>query len=350
MKILIDARVLTHNKITGVENYTKSIIENLPNMQDIIIAKPKFKNKYYGHFWQHFILPLKAFNYDILFCPANIAPVFLSKKIKLILTLHDISFLTYKDSFSSFFSFYYAFLVPINLRRANKIITVSFYSKKQIITYYPYVEKKIEVIYNGVNEIFKENKNIEKKEQILYVGSLNKRKNFNNLIKAFISLNLKDSTHNVKLTMLKIVGNFSSNFNLDKKTKKLLKKAKKHPNIEFLENVDDLDLIKLYQSSKIFIYPSFYEGFGLPILESFCCSTSVICSNTSSLKEVAGDAALYCNPYDIEDIKNKIELLLKDDILREYMVNKGKIQSLKFNWKDSASEHIKLFQKVISET
>lgn len=103
MKILIDARVLTHDKMTGVENYAKSIIENLSNRQDIRVIKPKFRNKFYGHFWQHFILPFKALNYDVLFCPSNTAPIFLKKNIKLVLTLHDISFFKYKETFSSFF-------------------------------------------------------------------------------------------------------------------------------------------------------------------------------------------------------------------------------------------------------
>ncbi|WP_320034572.1 glycosyltransferase family 1 protein [Halarcobacter sp.] len=342
MKILIDARVLTHDLATGVENYAKSIIANIPNTCNITIAKPKYKNKYYRHFWEHFILPFKIFNHDILFCPANIAPIFLPNKIKLILTLHDVSFITYKDSFSSFFRFYYNFLVPFNIKRANKIITVSNYSKNQITKYYPNIKNKIEVIYNGVDPIFKENKKIKKQNQILYVGSLNKRKNFNNLIKAFISLN----SNTLKL---KIVGNFSSNFKLDKNTYELLKQAKSNSNIYFLENVDNQSLVELYQSSKIFIYPSFYEGFGLPILESFSCMTPVICSNTSSLKEVAQDSALYCNPYDVDDIKNKIKTLYEDNALQESLVNKGKMQSSKFDWQNSALEHISLFKKVISE-
>ncbi|MCK5535738.1 MAG: glycosyltransferase, partial [Bacteroidales bacterium] len=222
MKIIFDGRVLTHTHFTGVENYTKSIYNYLTKKTNVFLLKPKSKNKYLTHLWNHFILPFK--HGDLLFCPANIAPFFVPKNKKLVLTLHDVAFLTYPDSFSSFFRSYYQWLVPKVIHRADKIITISQSSKKEIIKYYPHAKNKIEVISLGLDNNFHLLPNIEKKNQILYVGSLNTRKNFISVIKAFNQLAQGQY-------QLVIVGNFSSNFHLDKTTQGLLEKAKRNPNI-----------------------------------------------------------------------------------------------------------------------
>ena len=116
------------------------------------MEKPKTKNKYLAHLWNHFILPFKQG--DLLFCPANIAPFFVPKNKKMVVTLHDVAFLTYPDSFSSFFKSYYQWLVPKVIHRADRIITVSQSSKKEIIRYYPQAKNKIEVISLGLDNNF----------------------------------------------------------------------------------------------------------------------------------------------------------------------------------------------------
>ena len=146
MKLLFDARVLTHKNYTGVENYTKNILNNIQNHLDINIVKPNTTNKYIAHLWSHLILPFK--NGDILFCPANIAPLFVPKSKKVVVTIHDTAFLTYPKSFSKFFRVYYRVIMPSIIKRADKIITVSKESKKEIEKYYPTSTNKIEVIYN----------------------------------------------------------------------------------------------------------------------------------------------------------------------------------------------------------
>lgn len=338
MKLIFDYRILTHKTYTGVENYAKNIFENIKNQLDINIAKPQATNKYLAHLWTHFILPFKSG--DVLFCPANIAPVFVPKSKKLIVTIHDVAFLTYPESFSGFFRVYYRFLMPIIIKRADKIITVSNYSKKEIEKYYLEAKGKIEVISLGFDKNFKKLDNIKKKNQILYVGSLNKRKNFIGVLKAFELLEKKDYK-------LLLVGNFSANFALDKKSKEVIEIAKQNPNIEFKSNIDNKELIQIYNESVIFLFPSFYEGFGLPILEAMACGTPVICSNSSSLPEVGGDAVVYCNASDINDIKEKIEQVLKDDNLQNQMIKKCLERAKLFSWEKSAQEHIKVFEKVL---
>jgi glycosyltransferase involved in cell wall biosynthesis len=338
MKIIFDYRVLTHKTYTGVENYTKNILENLKNKCKINITKPIITNKYLSHLWTHFILPFKSGN--ILFCPANISPIFIPKSKKLVVTIHDVAFLRYPESFSIFFRIYYKLIIPIVIKRAEIILTVSNYSKNEIEKYYPISKGKIKVIYLGYDKDFKVFDKIKKKNQILFVGSINKRKNFIGVIKAFELLNIKDYN-------LLIVGNFSTNFFLDENDKIVIEKAKKNPNIVFKSNINNRELIQIYNESKLFLLPSFYEGFGLPVLESMACGTPVICSDSSSLPEVGLNAVIYCDAYDINNIKEKIELVLSDENLQKEMIKKGLELVKLFNWEKSAQEHIKIFEEVL---
>ena len=339
MKLLFDYRVLTHTTHTGVESYAKNIFINLKNKLNINIAKPKTSNKYLAHLWTHLVLPFKSG--DVLFCPANIAPIFVPKSKKLVVTIHDVAFLIYPESFSSFFRIYYKLIMPVVVKRADKIITVSNYSKNELEKYYPLSKGKIEVIYLGLNEGFKVLDNIKKKNQILYVGSINKRKNFIGVIKAFELLNQKDFT-------LLIVGNFSTNFSMNENDKMILEKAKTNTNIEFKSGISDEQLVRLYNESKLFVFPSFYEGFGLPVLEAMACGTPVVCSDSSSLPEVGSDAVVYCAPHNIEDIKEKIEMVLGDEVLQQKMIQKGLERAKEFSWEKSSDEHVKVFKEILN--
>lgn len=336
--LVFDARALTHKTYTGVENYAKNILENLKDKLDINIAKPKVSHKYLAHIWTHFVLPFKSG--EVLFCPTNIAPLFVPKSKKLVVTIHDVAFITHPNSFSKFFKVYYKLLMPSIVKRADKIITVSKYSKKEIEKYYPNAKGKIEVIYLGFGANFKEMNKIKKKNQLLYVGSMNERKNFIGVLKAFNLLDQKG----YKLLM---IGNFFGNFNLDEESRLLVDKAKQNPNIELLSSIDNNELAKIYNESKLFLFPSFYEGFGLPVLEAMTCGTPLICSDSSSLPEVGGDAVVYCDPYSIEDIKEKIEMVLGDEVLQKQMIEKGLERANMFSWEKSADEHMKVFKETM---
>jgi glycosyltransferase involved in cell wall biosynthesis len=328
--ILFDAKILNHKVYTGVENYTQYILKYLK--KDIKIIKPNITNKYLSHIHTHLITPfIKG---ELLFEPANIAPIFVPKNKKLVVTLHDIAFITHPDSFSKVFRKYYQYIIPKVIKRANKIITVSNFTKFEILKYYPFAKNKIEVIYLGVDKKFRV-LDIEKQNYILYVGSINKRKNFISVLKAFMQLDI-----DYKLIM---VGNFHENFSLNEESKYIIKKAKKSNKIEFRENISDEELIKLYNLSKLFIYPSFYEGFGLPIVEAMACGTPVITSNVSSLPEVGGDAVVYVDPNDIEDIKEKIIIVLNDEDLQKQMIQKGLKRAKEFTWEKSAKKHLEVF-------
>lgn len=340
MNILIDGRVLTHKNTTGVENHAKNIIKHIQNIHKVDVAIPKYKNKYYTHFWEHFVLPMKAKKYDLLLCPSNIAPIFVPKKVKLIITLHDLSYKDFSQMYSIFFKLYYNLLIPLNLKRAYKIITISNYSKQRILREYPSVESKLLYIYHGIDKKFFMKKNNPKENYILYVGSLNEVKNFSSIIKVFNVLRRPN-------LRLKMIMPKNENFSLSDENKELLKNLKK--NIDIIKYTNQDNLIQYYQSAKIFIFPSYHESFGFPVLESFACGTPVLCSNVAALPEVAQNAALYCNPYSLDDIKNKLELLLDDSSLQNSLIEKGLIQARKFSWHESASQYIDIFKKAMNE-
>lgn len=342
-KFLIDSRVLTHKHYSGVENYTKNILRSLQKLSpsQISQAKPKTSNKYLAHLWAHTILPFSK--EPLLFSPANTAPIFLPSSKKLVLTLHDLAFRDQANTFSLFFRIYYTFLIPLNIKRADAIITVSEASKKRIISYYPEAQAKISVIPLAADEIYKKREEIQKEDTILYVGSLNQRKNFVKLIEAFELLEDQKTT-------LTLVGNFSDSFTLDSSTKAAISRAKQNPKIHFLHTLSDEDLAILYNKAKVFILPSLYEGFGLPLLEAMHSQTAVIASDREVFHEVGGDAILYCDPHDTLSIKNQLTALLNDETLRHFMENKAKIRALQFSWDKAAKKHLEVFTKVLDET
>lgn len=339
MKLVFDTKILKHKHFTGVENYTKAILEQLLHTLQINQASPRVNNKYLVIIWTHLILPFKQG--DILFCPVNIAPIFVPSHKKLVLTLHDVAFITQPKSYSTFFRLYYKLILPINLKRANKIITVSQSSKREIVKYYKNVEEKIEVIYLGVDAMFKPLP-IKKKKQMLYVGSFNERKNLVGVLQAYKFLDKSDYK-------LVIVGNIHSNFSLNDEMRRLLQEAESDRSIVFLKGVNNQELVELYNESEIFLFPSFYEGFGLPVLEAMACGTPVVCSDTTSLSEVGGDAVVYCDPYDVNDIKDKVKMLIDAKTQQQTMIKKGLQRARIFTWEKTAQEHVRVFQKALED-
>ncbi len=339
MQLAFDGRVLRHSARTGVEHYAESIYGQLQRHFELL--KPISTQHYLQQVWEHTILPLKGRKSDLLFCPANIAPLYLPANTRLVLTLHDVAFKRFPQSFSPMFRIYYSLLVPKNIDRADRIITISEASKKEIIRFYPEAEEKLTVIPLGIHEKYRVLPKIQKRKQILYVGSINERKNVTGVIEAFERL--PEAQHYT----LVIVGNFFGNFSLSEKSEKVLERAAANKNIVFKKGLDDEALIREYNEASCFVFPSFYEGFGLPPLEAMACGTPVITSNVSSMPEVCGDAAIYCDPYNVDDIAEKIRIVLQNRLLQAQMREKGLTRAAGFSWEKSAKAHLNLFEKVL---
>jgi len=334
MKILVDGRVLRDEFFTGVQCYTQQLLKSFDRLGvPYDIASPKSNNRCLQHIWEHLSLPDKARFYDLLFCPGNISPTWKPKNLKIVVSIHDLSFMYFKNVYKSLFRFYYNFTIPKIIKVADKIITVSNTERETIMESFPRYAKKIVSIHNGIDEIFLSSETIlEKENYLLYVGSLNPRKNLQGVIEAFLQI-AEGIPHK-----LVIVGVNTGAF---KKTR-----TKDSDRIKFLGFVNQEYLVQLYRNAAVFVFPSLYEGFGLPLLEAMACGCPVITSNISSLPEVAGDSAIMIDPYDVNAMANAMYNVLTNESLRQEMIKKG-LQRIKlFSWEKAAKETLKVFEEV----
>jgi len=338
LKILIDGRTLAHRDITGIQRHAIEITKALKEEISCAVALPRYANRYYQQIWEHTLLPFYARRYDLLFSPSNVAPFWHFKSTKLVVTVHDLAFIDFPDEYSSFFQKYYKFLIPWVMRRADRVLTISAYSKDRIIKEYPFVRERLQVIQHGLSEMFRPSQK-EKESYVLYVGAMNEIKNFQKVLEIFMREPLRDIP-------LKMVLPLSDTFRQSPATQKLLADVAYHDNIELIEFVEQKALIGYYQRARIFLFPSFHESFGFPPLEAMACGTPVIVSNTTALPEVCMDAALYVNPHDAEDITKTLLKLYHDKHLQEQMRAKGLQRASQFSWKQTAQKHVALFKEV----
>lgn len=320
LKIAVDARMI---KMSGIGTYIQNLMKNecydvaLGNEEDIKkinspIKTINFNAGIYG-IKEQLKFPykkLKKEKIDVLHVPHYNVPIFY--RGKMIVTIHDLTHLVLPEFLPNKLAYFYAkFMMWIAIKKATKIITVSENSKKDILNFFKVNPEKIEVIYNGVGEEFvkKEQKNIEylynrfnipkNKKILMYVGNLKPHKNLERLLEAYSKI------RNIEDTKLLLVGKAFEKYNLldDKEQNLNIKDKVIHTGI-----VTQEELVDLYNLTDLFVFPSLYEGFGLPILEALACGTSVISSNTSSLIEVGGNVVGdYFDPYNIDEIAEKIQ-------------------------------------------
>lgn len=284
----------------------------------------------------------KKSNLDIFFSPTHYAPLLFN--IPQVISILDVSYGYFPELFNKIDLYKLALWGRYSVRRARKIITISKASKDDIIRMYQTKPEKVDVVYPGVKDFreFKMNRDdLLKKYQvsvpyILFVGTLQPRKNIERLIEAF-SL-VKKKKEDLKLV---IIGKKGWMF------EEVLNAPKKY-NVEssiiFLDSVSDSDLSGFYENAEVFVLPSLYEGFGLPILEAMKLGCPVIASKVSSLPEAGGDAALYFDPKNVSDIEKKLLEVLEDTVLREKMKEKGYVQVKKFSWEKAARETLEVLK------
>ncbi|MCM8776661.1 MAG: glycosyltransferase family 4 protein [Candidatus Omnitrophica bacterium] len=268
-----------------------------------------------------------------------------------IITLHDVSFLRFPEFFPKEIYWRLRISLLYSVRKARKIITVSEFSKKEIIKFYRIEDEKVEVIYNGVSETFgtidiEKNKGVLKKygitkPYILSVSNLQPRKNLSRLIKAFVSLVKNNERFPYNLV---IVGKKLWLYNeiFDE-----IRNSNFKERIVLTDYVSEQDLVCLYNFAEAFVYPSLYEGFGLPVLEAMACGCPVITSNISSLPEIAGNACFLVDPYDVEMIAKAINNVVTNFDLRMKLKAEGIKQAQKFSWKKTAESTAKIYEKVL---
>lgn len=336
--IYINGRFL-EKKVTGVQRFSLEITRTLSKLRDdIIVLIPaniiniNFEllegfnyvvvTGFSGNLWEQVSLPnyLKKLGKPLLLNLSNSAPLFYDNKI---ITHHDISYTRYPQSYTKKYVFYYKLTSPLILKKSVMIFTVSEFSKKEIIDFYGVNPNKIHVIPNAVNDIFKSKNTNEftTKPFALAVSSPCYHKNFDLLIDSFLEKNLDLD--------LKIIGSISSTFSSRKKD--LITDER----VQFLGRVSDEELINLYQQSLFFVFPSLYEGFGIPPLEAQSCGCPVISSNAASMPEVLRTSAYYFDPKSKISIQDSLVRITTDINLRKKLINLGFENIKRFSWEKS---------------
>jgi glycosyltransferase involved in cell wall biosynthesis len=352
--IIINSRFLTQ-PITGVQRYAIELSLRLKQLDPSIeFVCPKNVVQYdifeqlnakvvgrrTGHLWEQTDLPqyLKKQGSPLLLNLCNTAPAFYKNKVS---TLHDIIYALYPQSCSFSFRLWYKMLIPRVLKSSLTIITVSEFSKKEISTYFKYPLENIHVVYNAVDKRFKSNreKNKTVKPYLMAVSSINYHKNYSRMIEAFLNLCKSKKT---KIDLF-IIGGTNQCF-----TKQFYDIGQNVP-VRFLGRVSDDELINLYQNAEAFVFPSLYEGFGLPLLEAQACGCPVLSSNTASMPEVLGNSAIYFNPTDNSEIQNAMNLIIENKQLQDSLIDKGLINVRRFSWDESANKLYNIILDVLSK-
>jgi glycosyltransferase involved in cell wall biosynthesis len=300
-----------------------------------------------------FTLPimLEKYGFDLIHETGHFGPFFIGAKFKKVLTVHDIAVLKYPETRKMEHIIKWRFAFPLILKNTDKIIAVSKNTKMDLIRYFNIPQEKIKVVYNGVSKRMKvideadilnrirDKYNLPQKF-ILCVSTLEPRKNIPMLIKAYYRLKKsRYLTH--KLILVGSKGwKYSNIF-------EAIKQLNLGRDVIFTGYVPDEDLPAIYNMADLFVYPSLYEGFGLPPLEAMACGTPVITSNTSSLPEVIGDAGIMIDPYYCDALTKAIYEVLTNEGLREDMTKKGFERARSFTWINTAKETLKVYEDII---
>lgn len=315
----------------------KEFAKNIPlfRMADIQELAAGFSNK------------ISPQNFDLYFEP-NFIPINIKSRYTVV-TIFDFSVILFPEWHPKGRIRYFKKNFWENLKRADRIIVISDYIKKEGVNL-GLPEEKLTTIHLGFDhEVFRtyslhDLQLVQKKyglseHFLLFVGSIEPRKNLKNLLQAYISLN-EEIRKDLKLVLVGFKGWEN------KEIKKLMNNNKK--DIYYLGYLPDKELGKLYNLATLLIYPSIYEGFGLPPLEAMACGCPVVVSNVASLPEVCGDAAYYVDPHNIDSIAEGIYKVITDEALRQNMIEKGLQRAKLFSWEKSAREHIKVFEEVLN--
>ncbi|MFA5047716.1 MAG: glycosyltransferase family 1 protein [Patescibacteria group bacterium] len=370
MKIGIDARCLMQKNYSGVSWYAFNLLENIFRLDQTNeyvlfynsskeVRVPEFSQKNVRYASFHF--PNKLFNFSLnffdqpkldkliggveVFFTPNLHFVSWSKDCKKVLTVHDLSFLRFPNFFTWKSRLWHKLILWKKLlQEADILIADSQSTKNDLMDLFKIKEEKIKMVHLGVGGEFKvmspNSPELQKtrdkyklpEEFIFFIGTIEPRKNIEGLIKAYQTM--ATDCHLV-------IGGGGGWKNRD--TYRL---AKNNNKIHFIGYVDEKDKPALYNLAEVLLYPSFYEGFGLPIAESMACGCPVVAGNNSSQAEVLGEAGMIVNPHDINEIKTATELILNDVPLRQKLIERGLERVKKFSWVKTAQKTLDILSSL----
>lgn len=355
--IIFNGRFLSQST-TGVQRYAFELIKKIDELignkwndkiDFVILApkdikhEPKLKHiklkkvgRTTGHIWEQIELPFYSKG-SLLVNLCNTSPVIKKRQT---VTIHDAAVFA-TNQYTRLFTSWYRFLYKSVSIKKNQVITVSNFSKQELMNYCKIKEDKIQVIYEGMEHILEmdaddsiiDKHKLKKTEYVLAVSSMSPNKNFATIVKAIEQLG------EIDYPIVVCGGANPQIFS----TSDIQSNSK----IKYLGYVNDAELKALYRNAGCFVYPSFYEGFGLPPLEAIACGCPVLVSNTASLPEIFSDAALYCNPSSVDDVAEKISLIMNNQGIQDKLRKNGFLHSQKFNWEDSAMKSLDVYKKLL---
>lgn len=364
MRIAVNTRLLLKGKLEGIGWFAHETLSRLvvahpehqfifffdrpydkefvfaPNVEPVVL-KPQARHPFLYYLWTEVAIPhaLKKYKADLYFSPEGLGT--LRTKVPTCITIHDLAYIHYPQFMDKLHKWHYARYLPKFAKRATRIVAVSEYTKQDIVQHYHTPEQKIDVIYNAPHELYKPLNNTEKeviKEQytqgeefFLFTGALHPRKNIINLLKAFVKFKRRQRSK-IKLV---IVGRMAWQYKEIEEAKALMPYK---DDVIWTGYLHVAELAKITASAYAMVYPSLFEGFGIPIVEAMSCHVPVIVANTSSMPEVGGDAALLADPQNPDDIAEKMMLIYKDEPLRNRLIKAAALQAAKFDWEQSATQ------------
>ncbi|HTO16902.1 MAG TPA: glycosyltransferase family 1 protein [Edaphocola sp.] len=304
-----------------------------------VVLSPQARHPVLFYIWFEWSITnaLKKYKIDIFLSPDNFAS--LRTKVPTCLVIHDLAFEHFPQFVKKVDSFHYRKFMPKFAKKATRIVAVSEFTKLDIIQKYKILEDKIDVVHNGAHELYQpisfdekediQNKYADGQQFFLFTGALHPRKNVINLLKAFVKFKRRLKS---PMKMI-IVGRMAW---MAKDIQEAKNKMPFKEDVVWLGYVEVEELSKITAAAYAMVYPSLFEGFGIPILESLKSGVPAIASNTSSMPEVLGKAGLLVNPTDVDDIANAMMKMYKEENLRKEFIKEAFVQSQKFSWDKSA--------------
>ncbi len=374
MRIAVNARFLIKDKLEGVGWYTYEILRrmvaNHPEVEFILIHDRPLAKEYIfaknvksvktltpsrhpilWYFWFEHSIPrvLKKCKVDVFL--SFDGHLSIKTDIPTVYVLHDLAYLHYPNEIPSTVLKFYQKFIPQYIDKAKHIVSVSNHGKQDILKHFPHIkEDSISIVGNATRDIFKpisaiERKNIQTQyangqKYFFYVGAVQPRKNISRMIQAF---DLFSEAH--PECQLLIAGRSAWKMEQIKKT---YEESKHRDKIQFLGYVEDQNMAKIMAAAECFIYPSLFEGFGVPILEAMQCAVPIITSKDSAMSEVAGNAALLVDPENVNDISVAMIKVFDNKSLSKELVQNGNAQKEKYNWNTSAIKMYEAIQKTTS--
>ena len=356
-KIVIDARMYNSS---GIGVYIQNILLGIKDHEVKIIVSANFGKTLTGFniipsniksysVKELFLLPFKIPKCDVFWSPHYTVPIFWIRAKKRVVTVHDVYHVTAISELSFLKKLYARFLIQWALWVSDKVITVSDFSKSEILKYFRCTATKIEVIKNGVKAVgvIKEWVYLQDayklpSRYLLFVGNVKPHKNIRGLLEAYLRLDDWHRKH-YKVVIVGVKQGFITG------DLRLFDWIDSHPKLKsdvvFTGYVHDDDMDSIYHYASLFVFPSLYEGFGLPPLEAMLNKCPVIASDAASIKEVCKDGALYFNPNSFHEISVLIAQLLDSDVQRKSLIESGIRVAKSYSWASSIGAHVRLFNE-----